>query len=89
MTDRNSTSLPGIAADLAFSIGTYLVLSTILGMVTLLLRWELEPHVGRFIAGTWGPLLALVYCIWQFCTFRRLRRMENNSESNNLIEEKQ
>lgn len=73
--------LPGGAADLAFSIGTYLLLSTVLGVLTVALRWELEPYLGSLLAETWGPLLALAYCVWQFRTMRRLRRAQHDLDT--------
>jgi|GEM_PF-2501084 len=74
MSKHRSRPLPGGAADLAFSMGTFVVLWTILCIPTMALRPELEPIVGTFAANAWRPGLAVAYCIWQFRKQRRLRR---------------
>ena len=81
MNRDRSHWVAGVSSDLAFSFGTYLVLATILGILTLLFSPELEPIVGGLVAKSWGYFLALSYCSWQFWTFRRLRHAEQSLNS--------
>jgi hypothetical protein len=53
MSEDGKPRAPGFTSDLAFSFGTYLMLATILGICSIVLRPLLQPLVGALAASVW------------------------------------
>ena len=79
MSDDQFKCCEELEPDLFFSFITCVVLSVPFSIIGILSAPSLSPIVGETAARAWWFPVVLGYCVWQFRTFRRLRRAERET----------